>query len=122
MVYIDRQTGDRRLPDTDHESLLAGVAELADREGWEFAYLEVHAMTPPEQVAAVAHASVMFGVHGNGLTHELWLPEDATLIEVSGSVQVCEVCADQYSSGRRARSSVIIRLWRRFWGTTTLRL
>lgn len=24
----------------------------------------------------------MLGVHGNGLTHELWLPEDSTVIEV----------------------------------------
>jgi hypothetical protein len=26
---------------------------------------------------------MMIGVHGNGLTHEMWMPEDATLIEVS---------------------------------------
>lgn len=24
----------------------------------------------------------MIGIHGNGLTHEMWMPEDGTLIEV----------------------------------------
>jgi hypothetical protein len=24
----------------------------------------------------------MIGIHGNGLTHEMWMPEDATLVEV----------------------------------------
>jgi hypothetical protein len=23
------------------------------------------------------------GIHGNGLTHEMWMPENSTLIEVS---------------------------------------
>jgi len=25
----------------------------------------------------------MIGIHGNGLTHEMWMPEDGTLIEAS---------------------------------------
>jgi hypothetical protein len=25
----------------------------------------------------------MMGIHGNGLTHEMWMPENSTLIEVS---------------------------------------
>ena len=35
----------------------------------------------------------MIGVHGNGLTHELWMPENATLIEVSFKVD----CYARYS-------------------------
>lgn len=29
-----------------------------------------------------ADGKVMIGIHGNGLTHEMWMPEDATLIEM----------------------------------------
>jgi capsular polysaccharide biosynthesis protein len=39
-------------------------------------------MTMEEQLGSLRYASVMLGVHGNGLTHAFWMPKHAALIEI----------------------------------------
>lgn len=38
---------------------------------------------------------MMLGIHGNGLTHEMWMPEDGTLIEVSNFIFKSNEVADR---------------------------
>jgi hypothetical protein len=44
------------------------------------------------QVGAAHSTQILIGIHGNGLTHELWLPLDSTLIEVGNlATQTCRI-------------------------------
>lgn len=107
VVYVDRQNSTRRMPQADHEGVL-DILDFLQRSGRaETEHLILEQLSPEEQLAAVAGASVrlcmfsatlrvhcfqsslifqiMIGIHGNGLTHELWMPENSALIEVGRS-------------------------------------
>ena len=101
VIYIDRQASDRRMSDQNHEELLQMLVDLDSSGVLTFEHLVLEDMEPIEQVRAVADASVsrdvpqwqcetdscdltkvMIGIHGNGLTHQLWMSTKSTLIEV----------------------------------------
>ena len=99
IIYIDRQSTDRRLPDATNFDLLETCREIAEDGQAVFDHIVLEELTGPQQIAAVAFADVrpvflsfrlpiadvqiMVGIHGNGLTHELWMPQNSTVIEVS---------------------------------------
>lgn len=82
VIYIDRQASDRRMSDQNHEELLQMLVDLDCSGVLTFEHLVLEDMEPIEQVRAVADASVMIGIHGNGLTHQLWMSTKSTLIEL----------------------------------------
>ncbi|KAF9071833.1 hypothetical protein BDP27DRAFT_1321455 [Rhodocollybia butyracea] len=84
VIYISRQKTGRRLADKDHEALVHSLLKLQD-EG--FCKVEIPVMenlSVKEQIELVSRSTIMVGVHGNGLTHQLWMPSSSwsTVIEI----------------------------------------
>ncbi|KAF9028019.1 hypothetical protein BDZ89DRAFT_1015275 [Hymenopellis radicata] len=85
VTYVSRQRGRRRrLLDDDHDNLVAALTELCDEGICDFRVVELETMSLRQQVDTMARTTVMIGVHGNGLTHELWMPRTpkSTVIEI----------------------------------------
>ncbi|KAK4688429.1 P-type Ca2+ transporter type 2C, partial [Tremellales sp. Uapishka_1] len=78
VVYVDRQSSDRALAQADHEALVEVLNEL----NVDFIHAKMEAMSFESQVEAVSDADIMVGVHGNGLTHMMWMPEGGAVVEV----------------------------------------
>ncbi|MFN3075687.1 MAG: glycosyltransferase family 61 protein [Alphaproteobacteria bacterium] len=67
----------------DHYRLVTNEAELAtvlEKHGFERVYMET--MPLSEQIALIAQARILLGPNGAGLTHALFQPDGATLIEL----------------------------------------
>jgi hypothetical protein len=84
ITYVNRQKTQRRLVHADHDSLVKSLQELAQRRGWEF--IDVHAenLSKDEQIRIMARTTILLGVHGNGLTHLVMMPNTkiSTVIEM----------------------------------------
>jgi len=113
LTFIDRQTAhSRNLIESDHSGLIQAIQELVDRKNrertvflmtekeelpvlpekgsrqipleWEFSVMQAEKMTKDEQVRVAARTTMMFGLHGNGLTHLVWMQPNrlSTVIEI----------------------------------------
>ncbi|KAK0199276.1 hypothetical protein DFS33DRAFT_1267094 [Desarmillaria ectypa] len=88
ITYISRQgTPRRRLTDEAHDSLVTALQELVERkkdEGWELNVMQAERMSKDAQLHAAARTTILLGVHGNGLTHLLFMPPTkvSTVIEI----------------------------------------
>ncbi|WVW80851.1 hypothetical protein I302_102841 [Kwoniella bestiolae CBS 10118] len=74
ITYISRQSSRRRLTKESHEDLVKALEERSKRLGWELVIVEAEKMSKEEQFALAGRTTIMLGVHGNGLTHLLWMP------------------------------------------------
>ncbi|KAF9442887.1 hypothetical protein P691DRAFT_680626, partial [Macrolepiota fuliginosa MF-IS2] len=84
VTYIDRQGTGRRLTEESHASMVEAL-EALDKEGLcEVQIVKMEHVGLREQVRLVARSAIIVGVHGNGLTHQLWMPpsERSTVIEI----------------------------------------
>ncbi|KZV88453.1 hypothetical protein EXIGLDRAFT_696691 [Exidia glandulosa HHB12029] len=85
ITYISRQRGRRRkLRDADHDKLVLALEQLAVTRGWEFSVVDAQDMPPEKQLEIFARSTILLGVHGNGLTHMMFMPPvpKATVIEL----------------------------------------
>ncbi|KXN85218.1 hypothetical protein AN958_11493 [Leucoagaricus sp. SymC.cos] len=94
--YISRQaTRRRKLIQEQHDILVDELKALVKRKNeeatkderkpkWYLDVLEAEKMTKDEQVRAAAKTTIMLGVHGNGLTHLVWMKPTrvSTVIEM----------------------------------------
>lgn len=76
--YIDRQNTDRRLHD-DHHAWL--VETLETNPSILFRPLHMEEYTALEQIKKASRCDLMAGMHGNGLTHLLWMKPGSFVIE-----------------------------------------
>ncbi|KAK4688610.1 hypothetical protein P7C73_g1504, partial [Tremellales sp. Uapishka_1] len=74
VTYISRQSSRRRLTPESHAELVAALEERSAKFGWELVIVEAEKMTKEEQFALAGRTTIMLGVHGNGLSHLLWMP------------------------------------------------
>ncbi|KAJ7927965.1 hypothetical protein B0H13DRAFT_2550536 [Mycena leptocephala] len=66
ITYISRQSaGQRKLTPESHE--------LAWRKGWELNVVEAEKLTRDEQLRIIGRTTILLGVHGNGLTHLVFM-------------------------------------------------
>ncbi|EAU87355.2 hypothetical protein CC1G_02114 [Coprinopsis cinerea okayama7 len=100
ITYISRQSArHRKLLKEDHEGLVKALKALVKRKNeergsdtrssklppkWTLDILEAEHLTKDAQVHAAARTTFMLGVHGNGLTHLVWMKPTAisTVIEL----------------------------------------
>ncbi|KAL7415081.1 hypothetical protein BDY24DRAFT_383652 [Mrakia frigida] len=73
VTYISRQGGRRSLRDEDHDALVAGLTAAGEKNNWEIVVARMQYMSKKEQVILSARTTVMIGVHGNGLSHQVWM-------------------------------------------------
>jgi hypothetical protein len=74
VTYISRQKSRRRLTPDSHAKLVAALEEKAKKVGFELIVVEAERYTKEEQFAIAGKTTIMLGVHGNGLSHLLWMP------------------------------------------------
>ncbi|KAJ6556401.1 hypothetical protein B0H19DRAFT_1152514 [Mycena capillaripes] len=87
ITYISRQSVARRkLTPEDHEELVKELQELKKRKGdkWEVNIFEAERLSKDEQLQLVARTTVLLGVHGNSLTHLIFMQPTriSTVIEI----------------------------------------
>ena len=78
VTYVTR-SAPRCLAKEEEQTLLEKIGQL---EGVELHVVDFAKMPFKEQIQIAANTDVLIGVHGNGLSHALFLPEKATLIEL----------------------------------------
>lgn len=74
VTYITRSGPRRSLTPESHKALVAALRERAASAGWELNIVNAAKLSKEEQVALAGRTTVMLGVHGNGLTHLVWMP------------------------------------------------
>ncbi|KAF8338671.1 hypothetical protein F5887DRAFT_982351 [Amanita rubescens] len=84
VTYVSRQGGGRRLGQEYHDSLVSSLRELENEGVIRFHVARMELMTIHEQIELAAKTTIMIGVHGNGLTHQLWMPSSpwSTVMEI----------------------------------------
>ncbi|KAK2465104.1 hypothetical protein APHAL10511_002912 [Amanita phalloides] len=85
VIYVSRQGGTgRKLAEEYHESLVSSLKALETEGVIKFRLVRFELMTIHEQIELAAKTTIMIGVHGNGLTHQLWMPPSpwSTVMEI----------------------------------------
>ncbi|KAF9653910.1 hypothetical protein BDM02DRAFT_3107056 [Thelephora ganbajun] len=84
VTYISRQAARRHLIREDHQLLVASLQEMTARKGYELIIIEAEKLSKDEQLGIMSRTTVLVGVHGNGLSHVLWLTPSRylTVVEI----------------------------------------
>ncbi|KAG8952904.1 hypothetical protein FRC04_003355 [Tulasnella sp. 424] len=84
ITYVVRSGNRRAMIKEDHEALVAALTELCKTKRWELQVVQAEKLTKDEQIQLAAKTTVMLGIHGNGLTHLVWMPLTplSTVIEI----------------------------------------
>ncbi|WWD20513.1 hypothetical protein CI109_104989 [Kwoniella shandongensis] len=82
VVYIDRQFTGRRLVDHDAKELLEEMNKLHEEGVIEFHDAVMERLHRTDQFCLALKADIMFGVHGNGLSHQLWMKPGGAVMEI----------------------------------------
>eukprot|EP00914_Ancora_sagittata_P000776 GHVO01002114.1.p1 GENE.GHVO01002114.1~~GHVO01002114.1.p1 ORF type:complete len:241 (-),score=13.23 GHVO01002114.1:116-739(-) len=85
VTYLSRQDWTRRkLKNEDHERLVVELRKLEQELGIEVIVVSAENLSRWEQIRLIGRSTILIGVHGNGLTSELWmnLGIRSTVIEI----------------------------------------
>ncbi|ORY35917.1 hypothetical protein BCR39DRAFT_513034 [Naematelia encephala] len=74
VMYLERQEHGRSLRDEDHDRLVEALEQL-HKERVVDVVIETFTSAIPfaDQVAKISTIDILIGVHGNGLTHTIWM-------------------------------------------------
>ncbi|KAG8959901.1 hypothetical protein FRC00_001135, partial [Tulasnella sp. 408] len=84
ITYVVRSGNRRAMIKEDHEGLVKALTELCELKRWELNIVQAEKLTKDEQIQLAARTTIMLGIHGNGLTHLVWMPVTplSTVIEI----------------------------------------
>ncbi|KAG6879083.1 hypothetical protein C0992_005291 [Termitomyces sp. T32_za158] len=84
VTYIVRQGSGRRLADADHQEFVKALKELEWSGLCQVYVAQMEKMTLAQQMEIMARSTIIVGVHGNGLTHQLFMPPSprSTVVEI----------------------------------------
>ncbi|RSH87242.1 hypothetical protein EHS25_003151 [Saitozyma podzolica] len=82
VTYINRQLTGRRLLAADHEGLMEAMEGLHKQGVIEFVDAQMETKSRIEQFCMALRSDVIMGVHGNGLSHALWMKPGSAMIEI----------------------------------------
>lgn len=136
--YVDRQHTKRKFRPVVHAHLLDLFERLEEQGLMRFRHIVLVELSPEDQIRAVADLDVgrrgctsfarhtdnqvMFGIHGNGLTHEIWMKRDSTLIEVSLDFCAFPILMSELRSGLSEKEIVAgLSIPRRSFGSSLCR-
>ncbi|CED83753.1 Glycosyltransferase AER61, uncharacterised [Phaffia rhodozyma] len=79
VVYISRQgASKRRLTEASHNALVKELSTLPI----DLHVAQMETMSKKDQMELVSKADIILGVHGNGMTNELWMKPGGAVIEI----------------------------------------
>jgi len=78
ITYIHRNAP-RRLATNVENNLIKKISEL---KNYDFQKIDFSNKTFKEQLEIIGNTDILLGVHGNGFTHSLFLPGNATVLEI----------------------------------------
>jgi hypothetical protein len=82
VLYITRQGIGHRSLTNDSHSKLVNILEEKLQDKINFKVVKMEDYNPQEQIQISSNADIMIGVHGNGLTHALWMQKGGLVIEL----------------------------------------
>ncbi|ORX41230.1 hypothetical protein BD324DRAFT_648113 [Kockovaella imperatae] len=82
VLYVNRQDTGRRLLAEDAESLAFELDALHQQGLIELHDVQMGKVSKLEQFCLACKADVMLGVHGNGLTHQMWMKPGSAVLEM----------------------------------------
>ncbi|WVR03762.1 hypothetical protein IAU60_000757 [Kwoniella sp. DSM 27419] len=82
IVYVDRQNTDRKLSPQAHAELAVALGEMEALGKATVGHKKMSRLSLREQIEAVADADILIGVYGEGMTHQLWMPEGGVIMEI----------------------------------------
>jgi len=77
--YVDRQSSDRSLPDSLHNWI---VHWFSSDSRIDFRHLRMENYTAIQQIQLASQLDVLMGMHGNGLSHLMWMKPNRTVVEL----------------------------------------
>nr|XP_019004881.1 uncharacterized protein I203_03010 [Kwoniella mangroviensis CBS 8507]OCF68342.1 hypothetical protein I203_03010 [Kwoniella mangroviensis CBS 8507] len=80
-IYVNRQGSDRKFADEVHSDLLKALKQIENKGNAVIIDARLETLTLQKQFELSADADIIFGVHGNGLTHEMWMSTGGVVIE-----------------------------------------
>ncbi|WVQ80732.1 hypothetical protein IAT38_002837 [Cryptococcus sp. DSM 104549] len=81
VLYINRQLTSRRLLSEDAESLSEEMTKLHEEGVIEWMDVQMETKSRVEQFCLALRADIIMGVHGNGLSHALWMKPGSAVLE-----------------------------------------
>ncbi|WWC87939.1 uncharacterized protein L201_002839 [Kwoniella dendrophila CBS 6074] len=82
IIHVDRGHSSRHLTNQSHYNIISTLEEL-NKEGKANCVIgKLEDMDYVDQIKLFADADIIIGVHGNGLTHQMWMPSGGILIEI----------------------------------------
>ncbi|KJA21540.1 hypothetical protein HYPSUDRAFT_1088140 [Hypholoma sublateritium FD-334 SS-4] len=83
VTYISRHSGVKKINRESQEGLVKALTELEQEGVCELHVVAMEKTTFSEQLAIIAKTTIMIGIHGTGMTHQLWMPSSprSTVIE-----------------------------------------
>ncbi|KAG5729540.1 hypothetical protein E4T56_gene15647 [Termitomyces sp. T112] len=84
VTYIARQGSSRSLTDAYHQDLVRALKELEWSGLCQVYVAQMEKMSLTQQLEIMARSTILIGVHGNGLTHQLFMPPSSrsTVVEI----------------------------------------
>ncbi|WVO20227.1 uncharacterized protein IAS62_001520 [Cryptococcus decagattii] len=82
IVYVDRQRTERKFDMEVHKQLLNKLKKIEKAEKAVVVNAVLEDLEKEEQFRMFSDADIILGIHGNGLSHELWMPEGGIIIEI----------------------------------------
>ncbi|WWC89225.1 uncharacterized protein L201_004143 [Kwoniella dendrophila CBS 6074] len=82
VLYINRQLTNRRLLKEDAESLELELNNLQNQGIIEFVNAQMETLSRVDQFCLALKADIIIGVHGNGLSHALWMKPGSAVLEI----------------------------------------
>lgn len=82
IVYVDRQRTQRKFDVEVHTQLLKQLKNIEKAKKAVVVDAVLEDLEKKEQFEMFSDADIILGIHGNGLAHELWMPEGGIIIEI----------------------------------------
>ncbi|ORY35905.1 hypothetical protein BCR39DRAFT_512977 [Naematelia encephala] len=81
LTYVNRQMTSRRLEAEDADLLLESLNQLHAKGEVEFHNAIMENMDRADQFCLALKSDILIGVHGNGLSHQLWMKPGSAVLE-----------------------------------------
>jgi hypothetical protein len=80
--YVDRQNTGRTMPTDDHDWLVSTLEAMHASREIVFRHLHMEDLQVSEQLLMAFTSDILIGVHGNGMSHQLWMKPGSVVIEI----------------------------------------